>query len=136
MRIDPALAAAQGRATRRTRAACGGFTVPADMDDAEPAPEAAAAGQAAQLVCLAGIGAAATPPDTPAPSDAQAAGQARALLGALSGLHLAALGGDGAQARATLAELARVLPEAVSPGLDGVLRAIAQRAAIELARAG
>ena len=36
--------------------------------------------------------------------------------------------------RRTLAELARALPQATDPGLDSILQAIAQRAAIELAR--
>ncbi len=74
-------------------------------------------------------------PRTAPPADHQAATQyGRAVLDALAGLQAAALAGEGAGQRDRLTELLRGLPRAAEPGLDDVLRAIAQRAAVELAR--
>ncbi len=79
-------------------------------------------------------------PQTPETRDREARRHGGAMLRALGGLQLAMLGGDGAQALRTLSELAGSelaggAPSAADPGLDQVVRAIAQRAAIELARA-
>ena len=60
----------------------------------------------------------------------------KALLRALAGLQLASLGTGEACARDALAALAQDLPSAGDPRLDAVLKAIAQRAAVELARFG
>ena len=124
-------------ARRLRRSGADGFALPAGE-----ASEAGGVdlGNAASggVGCL--LPAAAVGPSGPAGGAAQAdetaAGQGRALLGALAGLQLAALGDGGVQARRTLADLARALPQAADPRLDEVLRAIAQRAAIELARGG
>ncbi len=147
MRIElPAspLPAAALRAARRTRSRTGGFALPEEAEEQEGtasaptmAPGLAAAGC---LLAADSIGrpgdAGAGQADRDALADNAAAGQGRALLGALAGLQMAALGKGGVQARQTLADLARALPQAADPRLDEVLRAIAQRAAIELARAG
>ncbi len=142
MRIDPPApppSPIASRAMRRTRRPGDEFAVPEDGQSEESAATNASQ-QAPALVgltCLLAQDAAAAPAGADAGEAARAAvGQGRALLGALAGLQIAALGGDGVQARQTLADLARALPESADPGLDAVLRAIAQRAAIELARAG
>jgi hypothetical protein len=98
-------------------------------------PEAAAPALAG--VSVASLQAALSAPVDAAPADAAdctATRHGRAMLGALAGLQAAALGGDTVAARRTLADLARALPAGASPGLDTILQAIAQRAAVELAR--
>ncbi len=140
MRIDPAampLPPVAARAMRRTRTSGGAFALP-DAAEEEPAAEATEPpSQITAATCvLAADAAGRSAAADAAQADMRAAGQGRALLGALAGLQLAALGGGGAQVRQTLADLARALPQAADPRLDEVLRAIAQRAAVELARAG
>ncbi len=55
------------------------------------------------------------------------------MLHALAGLQLAALGGDAAAGHDALDRLGD-LPATGEPGLDGVLQAVAQRAAVERAK--
>ncbi len=69
-----------------------------------------------------------------AAADREAARQGHALLGAMRGWQLALLGGPAGQAERVPAGLADTLPHAADPALNAVLRAIAQRAAIERAR--
>jgi hypothetical protein len=141
MRVDfpaPVGAGQPVQATRRTRRVGSGFALPeTEGADLPPAAEAAAC-PAAGCVLAGDVGAQADP----GPTDAQAANQGRAVLDALAGLQRAALAGSGevgegasGAARAALAALAADLPRVADPGLDGVLRAIGQRAAVELARA-
>ena len=140
MRIDPTASPLPSSATRvlrrgRSRALSFAVTDEAERHDAAGAAPPAAA--LTTLTCLLPQDAAGMADGAgDAKVDQVAAGQCRALLGALAGLQLAALGGGGVQAQQTLADLARALPRPADPGLDDVLRAIAQRAAIELARAG
>ncbi len=143
MRIDlPAapLPAAVLRATRRTRHRAGAFAMPEAAEEQEEAAPATLAAQGptrtACLLATEEIAASGEPAAGPVERDKAAARQGRALLGALAGLQLAVLGKGGVEAHQTLADLARALPQAADPGLADVLRAIAQRAAIELARAG
>jgi hypothetical protein len=51
-------------------------------------------------------------------------------------LQLGLLGGDGGEALPRLADLVRTLPPAADPRLEAVLRAVALRARVELARRG
>ena len=70
--------------------------------------------------------------------DREARRHGRALLKALAGVQRAALGGNGDQAQAALATLAETVRdehEADDPVLRLILREIAVRAAVELARA-
>ena len=144
MRIEPpapALQTGATRASRRARGRAGEFALP-DTDTDGPGEAAGATPQPAGLTGGASVLAAnATSGPEPAGAaqaevaDRAAAQQGRALLGALAGLQLAALGAGGAAARQALSDLARDLPQTADPGLQEVLRAIAQRAAIELARA-
>ncbi len=145
MRIEPpppSPPSTDTRAMRRTRSRTGDFALPDAADEQESAasPLLAAPGLTATTCLLAadtvGHSAAGATQAERELADRAAAGQGRALLGALAGLQLAGLGKGGVQARQTLADLARALPQAADPRLDEVLRAIAQRAAIELARAG
>jgi len=134
MKVDT-ISTSQTKAPRRFRPGAASFTI---------APEAEGAGEAAgneqlsaapHMMNLAAM--TASPPSNPGSvreSDHVAASHGCALLGALAGLQLASLDGDEVAARRTLAELARALPQATDPGLDSILQAIAQRAAIELAR--
>jgi hypothetical protein len=135
MRIDPTgtgQVAAGGVRRRRPSP----FALPAEDED-ERGGAVEAMGQpdgAAAVVAPSG------PPPTPQqpaplPADRQAATQyGRAVLDALAGLQAAVLGGAGAGPRERLTELVRGLPRAAEPSLDAVLQAIAQRAAVELAR--
>ena len=111
----------------------------AEPDEAIAAPSPGMGGVLG-LLAAGAIEGAGCPDERAVHDDAAAAGQGRALLGALAGLQLAALGGGqgegGAAARQRLADLAQALPQAGDKRLDDVLRAIAQRAAIELAREG
>ena len=142
MRIEPSavpLAPVSTSGARRARRRNGDFTLPEGAQDQEEAAQAVPqpAGLTGAACLLAAASMAGSTADSAAQADSQAAGHGRALLGALAGLQLAAVsGGGGAQVRQTLADLARALPQAADPRLDEVLRAIAQRAAIELARAG
>jgi hypothetical protein len=118
----------------RRRRAHAPFTPPANPPATEVAPDPPAA--AACLSPLLDL-AAAEPPAAPEPvPDATCAVRGTAVLDALAGLQMAALGGGGGAARQALADLAQSLPQPAEPGLAAILQAIAQRAAIELARAG
>ncbi len=110
-----------------------GFAVADDAADDAPDVPAASAPAPAQAVVLLSAAPAGGRQADPA-ADRQAAGHGRAMLGALAGLQAATLGGGGAAAHQALAELTRAVPEAADPGLSAVLQAIAQRAAVELAR--
>ncbi len=136
MRIGQAGAPAQAPASRRAAPRRHGESFAVTEDDVGDAPElpaATASAQASAVVVLsAGPAGGGLQADTAA--NRKAAGHGRAMLGALAGLQAAALGGDGAAAHQALAELACAVPEAADPGLGAVLQAIAQRAAIELAR--
>ena len=128
----PAQAAASRRAAPRQR----GESFAVTEDDSGNAPElpAATAPAQASAVVLLSAGPAGGGRQADPAADRKAAGHGRAMLGALAGLQAAALGGGGAAAHQALAELARAVPEAADPGLGAVLQAIAQRAAVELAR--
>lgn len=73
-------------------------------------------------------------------ADRKARRHGRAMLRALGALQVCALGGGGADIRATdtaaLAQLAAGVPEADDPILRLILREIGVRAAVELARLG
>lgn len=69
--------------------------------------------------------------------DRRARKHGRAMLDALSRLQLGLLDGEcGAGALASLSALAEHCPEAADPGLRDLLRAVALRARVELARQG
>jgi hypothetical protein len=138
MRITPPYSAPPKAAPRRAGRLAGGFTVGEPEAPGLEVPESQPAAPAPALadVHLAALQAA-LPGHSEASSrqvDQQAGRHGRAMLGALAGLQLAGLGGDTVAARRTLADLARALPAGASPGLDAILQAIAQRAAVELAR--
>jgi len=71
-----------------------------------------------------------------APGDRAARRRGRDILAALAALQRGLLDGDSGEALPALARLARDLPPAADPGLDAVLRAVALRARVELARRG
>ena len=132
----------------RGRGAAAGTTAPAaPRDDGAfasmltPQEEAAAAAEtapSAHLSSVAWLQANVADVFARTAQDREARRHGRALLQALAGLQRAALQGDGDQARAalaTLAETARDEPEADDPVLRLILREIAVRAAVELARA-
>jgi hypothetical protein len=142
MRITPPYSAPPAAATLRGRRRAGDFSV-LDRQAGQESPGAGAAeadpGGEATAPATVNLTAlqAAQPGQAEAPpqeTDRQASRHGRAMLGALAGLQLASLGGDRVAARRTLADLARALPAGASPGLDAILQAIAQRAAVELAR--
>jgi hypothetical protein len=73
---------------------------------------------------------------SPRRRDQAARRHGRDLLAALTGLQRTLLGhADGGASRASLQALLDDLPSAADPGLAAVLRAIALRAHLELARA-
>ncbi len=143
MRITPIYSPPPKAAPLRARRLAGGFTVGEPEAPGLEAPglktpesDPAAAGPALAAVHLAALEAA-QPGHSEASTgqvDREAGRHGRAMLGALAGLQLAGLDGDTIAARRTLADLARALPAGASPGLDSILQAIAQRAAVELAR--
>jgi hypothetical protein len=149
MRIDPTGRISSGSAPRpgRRRIGSPSFVLP-DQGPGEAAAAAAAEMAADELdlpqVPLAAPIAAAAPDGgcdaRPQPADtAGARRQGEAVLNALAGIQLAALAGSPAasgDARHALAALAGGLPGVADPELEAVLQAIAQRAAIELARSG
>jgi hypothetical protein len=107
------------------------FAVPdAHESDGANAPAEASATAQVPLLTLQAAGMA----EAEATADREAAKQGSAMLGAMRDLQLALLGGSAGQGQDMLAKLADTLPQAVDPALDAVLRAIAQRAAIERAR--
>ena len=115
---------ASRRALRDSR-----FALPGEDEDAASVPVQAPAVSIASPV-LASLSA----PVEASPANAAACVQAADdVLGALQSLQLAALGSGGAQARQVLAGLCSP-PRSGNAALDGVLQAIAQRAAVELAR--
>jgi len=116
---------------RTTKRSVQGFTMPeeATQEALSTAPSTPAASLAPLLeaddVVLC---------DDPVRRDRAAREHGAATLDALATLHLALLGGaDSAESLARLEQLA-TLPTAADPRLDAVLRAIATRAAVELAR--
>jgi hypothetical protein len=123
-------------ALRKTvpRRAGAGFAVPPQEDGEPQAPRAAQdTGHACAPAAL--LLAAQNEPDCPSPAPDQAAMQrGGALLNAVAALQIAALGGETGLALQKLEALAQTPPTAADPALDSVLQAIAQRAAIELAR--
>jgi hypothetical protein len=120
--------APSGKPTARRAGA--GFAVAETPDE----PGAAAAAHAEAAPPLAGIGPLVPPDGTAEVNDREAARQGAALLDAMAGLQKALIDGDSAQARARLAGLAQQGLSAADPALDRVLQAVAQRAAVELAR--
>jgi hypothetical protein len=99
--------------------------------ETQAAPEAAAPEAAAPVQ----LSTALPPPEPPGePDDRAAARQGAALLDAMAGLQQALIGGDQETARACLATRAESPAGAADPRLDSVLKAVAQRAAVELAR--
>ncbi len=135
MRVGPLSTPPAGGAGRPRRGSVA-FTLDRDEPAGEAAPDAvpASAIQAACLPALAGPEAA----DAAAYeiADAAAKRHGEALLHALAGLQRAVLGAGGGVGGGALAALAQDLPRAADPRLDAVLQAIAQRAAVELARGG
>ena len=131
MRIDQAGVPETVLPGPRARRRQPGFAVPGDGESAETAEPARTA--PAAPVTMPSLP---EPTGTPAAflDDGAAATQGAAVLSAMTGLQLAALGGGGEAARQHLAALAKTLPAAADPALDSVLQAIAQRAAVELAR--
>jgi hypothetical protein len=132
IRIDQAGLAAPATPSRPRRSQSG-FALP----PAAPSPEELSA-PPAELAPLPPMAELADGLATVVPELAdQAAGHhGRALLKALAGLQAATLGGEPGSARDALAELVLGLPEAADVGLNEVLKAIAQRAPVELARFG
>jgi hypothetical protein len=116
--------------TRLRRRRQPGFAIP-DTGEAEPAhaPAEASAVLAPVLTQQADDMA-----EAAAAADREAAQLGHGLLGAMKGLQLAMLGGTGDDGQAVLSKLAAGLPHATDPALNDVLRAIAQRAAVERAR--
>jgi hypothetical protein len=108
----------------------------ANFTVAEPLEEAGAeAAEAAEAAApLAVIGTLTPPDDTGDVTDREAAQQGAALLDAMAGLQQALIDGDPRVARARLAGLAQQTLSAADPRLDQLLQAVAQRAAVELAR--
>ena len=134
MRIGSVSTPQAGGPRRPLRGQAGCALAQGDVaDQASPAEAAAPATQAAILLPLGRPGAEEAPR---AAGDGAAEGHGQALLRALAGLQLASLGTGEACARDALAALAQDLPSAGDPRLDAVLKAIAQRAAVELARFG
>jgi hypothetical protein len=142
MRVDQLGQAATRQAVRPRRAAAG-FAMPAESEappdgaSAEPGLVRSAPAEAAPALLAAQETGATAAPDEAAQADQAdqaATSHGSALLAALSGLQAASFGGDITAARSALAELASTMPAAADPRLGELVRAIAQRAAIELAR--
>ena len=136
MRIDKAGMASPSGGSTKARRLQPGFAVPPEDDGVavSVAPEqlqAASEAAPASLVSLSGMEQMA---QVDLALDQKAAGQASALLQAMGGLQVAVLGGASHEARQRVQDLARALPGATDPGLEAVLRGIAQRAAVELAK--
>jgi hypothetical protein len=114
----------------RLRRRQSGFAVPDTVDaEAAHAPAEASAVPAPVLTQQADELA-----EAEAAADREAARQGYALLGAMKGLQLAMLGNGADEGQAALSQLAASSPHAADPALNDVLRAIAQRAAVERAR--
>ena len=128
MRVSRTGTAAPWRATPRVEESAGGF---ADLMQPD-----AAAGQTRETSAPGAVETAApgAPQADAAVRDHLARQHGDATLRALSSAQAALLGDRLDAARCTLAALVRTRPAASDPGLDAVLRAIAVRAAVELAR--
>jgi hypothetical protein len=99
-----------------------------------PAPRASAAPPASGVLALEGM-LALQETGAEIVRDREARRHGQALLKGLAALQHALLaGGDQGAALETLAALAGTCPEAVHPGLAGVVQALALRAQVELAR--
>ena len=85
---------------------------------------------------LPAIGALPQPDRSDAARDRRARSHGQALLAALSGLQLALLDDGTGAALETLSRLAGDASPAADPKLQAVLRAIGQRVAVEVAKAG
>lgn len=136
MRIGTTAGPTGGAAARALRkpATDTGFALP-NLEDPGATPAGDEVAEAASSQGVATIGSQCSPLSlADQVSDEAAAKHGQDTLLALSGLHLALLQGKNDVARTTLAGLAAALPTASDPRLEAVLRAIAQRAAIELAR--
>lgn len=129
-RLHPGTKARPGARAGQGAAAFAGLLPP--EEDAQ-APACAGAQEAAPLTALTSLPVFLEPDDEG--RDRQAASHGKAVLDALGGLQLAMLDGGGAKALETLSALAATQSEAADPRLRQVLRAIGQRAAIELSRA-
>jgi hypothetical protein len=134
MRVD-AVSTPPAGGPRRPRRGQAAFAIDPDEAAGEAAPDIAAA-PALQAIALPVVGGPRADATAREVADGAAKGHGEALLHALAGLQHAVLGAGGAGARAALAALAQDLPRAADPALDAVLQAIAQRAAVELARGG
>jgi hypothetical protein len=97
-------------------------------------PGAAAASSSESAAPIGVIGTLPAPDEPGDSADRDAARRGAALLDAVTGLQQALIGGDPLAARDRLAALARQNLGAADPGLHLVLQAVAQRAAVELAR--
>ncbi len=132
MPVERISGAGPAPATTRVRRRDTGFALPGAGEAVEAELPAAAMPAPVPLLTLQAAESEAKPGVGEAAADHAAARHGETLLGALRGLQLAMLGGAGAEH--DLARLADGLPHATDPGLDSVLRAIAQRAAVERAR--
>jgi hypothetical protein len=131
MPIEPISVAPPLGGPQRARRRQAGFAMP-DPEGDLPAESPAEASGAAPLPLL--TLQAADMADAPSVADREAARQGDGVLAAMRGLQIAMLGGGGGLA--ALANLAKTLPDSTDPVLNAVLRAIAQRAAVERARWG
>jgi hypothetical protein len=131
MRITSAGSEAPAHPVRRRPAQKTGFSDLVDAGSAAPDQAGAAESTAAAGAPLA---VRAELPADPAVRDRQARQHGNALLQALSGVQASLLGAPKAGSRQKLAELASTCPQAADPDLDATLQAIAQRAAVELAK--
>jgi hypothetical protein len=137
MRIEKTGGPPPGR-SKPVRRSAAGFALPAEpADPASPAEAAHSEAPAAltQAACVSLVDLAGDASDAPSrPDDRSAASHGSVLLQAMARLQVALLDGHEADARQTLAALAGAMPSAADPELETVLQAVAQRAAVELAR--
>jgi hypothetical protein len=122
---------------RRAAGAGGGFQV-TDAQEAPAQDDAASVGATVLATPIGALDAHEVSGHAEEPVSDEAAGRhGQALLAELAKLQVACLTGPGAasgSARAAIDALAQSLPGAATPGLQTVLRAVAQRARIEAAR--
>ena len=131
MRVDKTGPSAAWRGLPRVTGTSDDFAQFMQADAAAPdqAGEAASSG----AIDTSPIVTSAAPADATA-RDRDARRHGNATLRALASAQAALLGGASDAARQSLAVLVRTAPSASDPGLAAVLRAIAVRAAVELAR--
>jgi hypothetical protein len=137
MRIEPGALPLSGLRSGKPKRAGGSlFDALLEPADTPPAETPAQPIATAALASLSPPDSGDSAPTAAATSDSTAEARGHDLLDTLTELQIALLDGGGTNPLLKLGKLVENLPQACQPALQAALDAIAQRAAIELARIG